>query len=143
MISSSIKQQLAGGSEIRKMFEEGQRLKAIYGAENVFDFSIGNPDLEPPKEVTEALADLANNPTPGMHGYMSNSGYESTRAAIAKKRSDESGLDIGSGAVCMTVGAAAAMNDVLHSLLDPGDEVIVLAPFLWNITATSKTTTVR
>lgn len=129
MISSSIKQQLAGGSEIRKMFEEGQRLKAIYGAENVFDFSIGNPDLEPPKEVTEALADLANNPTPGMHGYMSNSGYESTRAAIAKKRSDESGLDIGSGAVCMTVGAAAAMNDVLHSLLDPGDEVIVLAPF--------------
>lgn len=129
MISISIKQQLAGGSEIRKMFEEGQRLKAIYGAENVFDFSIGNPDLEPPKEVTEALADLANNPTPGMHGYMSNSGYESTRAAIAKKRSDESGLDIGSGAVCMTVGAAAAMNDVLHSLLDPGDEVIVLAPF--------------
>ncbi|MCR4688566.1 MAG: pyridoxal phosphate-dependent aminotransferase [Saccharofermentans sp.] len=134
MISRSIKQQLAGGSEIRKMFEEGKRLKAIYGDDNVFDFSIGNPDLEPPKEVTEALAELANNPTPGMHGYMSNNGYESTRAAIASKKSAESGLEISSGALCMTVGAAAAMNDVLHSILDPEDEVIVLAPFFMEYT---------
>ena len=129
MISERLKKQLAAGSQIRKMFEEGNRLKAIYGADKVYDFSIGNPDLEPPHEVSDALKELAANPTPGMHGYMSNSGYESTRAAIAAKKSEESGLDIKSDAVCMTVGAASAMNDVLHSLLDPGDEVIVIAPY--------------
>ena len=129
MISTKIKAKLASGSAIRKMFEEGNRLKKLYGDDNVFDFSIGNPDLEPPKEVAETLKELANNPTPGMHGYMSNSGYESTRAAIAAQRSAQSGLNIDAGAVCMTVGAASAMNDVLHSLLDDGDEVIVLAPF--------------
>ena len=129
MISENIKSKLAGGSAIRKMFEEGNRLKAIYGADKVYDFSIGNPDLEPPHEVSDALKELAANPIPGMHGYMSNSGYESTRAAIAAKKSEESGLDIKSDAVCMTVGAASAMNDVLHSLLDPEDEVIVIAPY--------------
>jgi len=129
MISSKMKEKLASGSAIRKMFEEGNRLKAIYGVENVFDFSIGNPDLEPPKEVKDALKELANNPTPGMHGYMSNSGFESTRAIIAKKRGDEAGMEINASAVCMTVGAASAMNDVLHSILDDGDEVIVRAPF--------------
>lgn len=129
MISERLKKQLAGGSQIRKMFEEGNRLKAIYGPDKVYDFSIGNPDLEPPHEVSDALKELANNPTPGMHGYMSNSGYESTRAAIAAKKSAESGLEINSGAVCMTVGAASAMNDVLHSLLDQDDEVIVIAPY--------------
>ena len=129
MISSKIKAKLAGGSAIRKMFEEGNRLKAIYGADNVYDFSIGNPDLEPPHEVSDALKELADNPTPGMHGYMSNSGYESTRKVVADKRSAESGLTIEPSAVCMTVGAASAMNDVHHSLLDDGDEVIVLAPY--------------
>ena len=129
MISAKIKEKLASGSAIRKMFEEGNRLKKLYGDDKVFDFSIGNPDLEPPKEVSDALRELADNPTPGMHGYMSNSGYESTRAAIAAQRSTQSGLDISAGAVCMTVGAASAMNDVLHSLLDADDEVIVLAPF--------------
>ena len=129
MISAKIKEKLASGSAIRKMFEEGNRLKKLYGDDKVFDFSIGNPDLEPPKEVSDALRELADNPTPGMHGYMSNSGYESTRAAIAAQRSAQSGLTIDAGAVCMTVGAACAMNDVLHALLDNGDEVIVLAPF--------------
>ena len=129
MISERLKKQLAAGSQIRKMFEEGNRLKAIYGADNVYDFSIGNPDLEPPHEVSDALKELSANPTPGMHGYMSNSGYESTRSAIAAKKSFESGLEIKSDAVCMTVGAASAMNDVLHSLLDQDDEVIVIAPY--------------
>ena len=129
MISERLKKQLAAGSQIRKMFEEGNRLKAIYGADKVYDFSIGNPDLEPPHEVSDALKELSANPTPGMHGYMSNSGYESTRAAIAAKKSEESGLEIKSDAICMTVGAASAMNDVLHSLLDQDDEVIVIAPY--------------
>ena len=129
MISKKMAEALKGGSEIRKMFEEGGRLKAIYGAENVYDFSIGNPDLEPPKEVFDALKDLANNPTPGMHGYMPNAGYPSTRQIVAEKRGKEAGMESGPDAVCMTVGAASAMNDVLHSILDADDEVILLAPY--------------
>ena len=129
MISKKMAEALKGGSEIRKMFEEGGRLKAIYGADNVYDFSIGNPDLEPPKEVFDALKDLANNPTPGMHGYMPNAGYPSTRQIVAEKRGKEAGMEIGPDAVCMTVGAASAMNDVLHSILDADDEVILLAPY--------------
>lgn len=129
MISQNMAKALQGGSKIRKMFEEGRRLKEIYGDDNVYDFSIGNPDLEPPMEVKDALIEIASADIPGIHGYMSNNGYESTRKAIAKKRSEESGLDIDASAVCMTVGAAAAMNDVLHALLDPEDEVIVLAPY--------------
>ena len=77
-----------------KMFEEGGRLKAIYGADDVYDYSIGNPDLEPPKEVFDALKDLANNPTPGMHGYMPNAGYPSTRTIVAEKRGKEAGMEI-------------------------------------------------
>ena len=129
MISKKMAEALKGGSEIRKMFEEGGRLKAIYGADNVYDFSIGNPDLEPPKEVFDALKDLADNPTPGMHGYMPNAGYPSTRQIVAEKRGKEAGMEIGPDAVCMTVGAASAMNDVLHSILDADDEVILLAPY--------------
>ena len=129
MISKKMQNALKGGSEIRKMFEEGGRLKAIYGAENVYDFSIGNPDLEPPKEVFDALKELADNPTPGMHGYMPNAGYPSTRQVVAEKRGKEAGMEIGPEAVCMTVGAASAMNDVLHSILDTDDEVILLAPY--------------
>lgn len=129
MISERLKKQLAAGSQIRKMFEEGNRLKAIYGADKVYDFSIGNPDLEPPKEVFDALKELAENPTPGMHGYMPNAGYPSTRRIVAEKRGKEAGMEIGPEAVCMTVGAASAMNDVLHALLDEDDEVILLAPY--------------
>ena len=129
MISQKIKAKLSSGSQIRKMFEEGNRLKAIYGEDKVYDFSLGNPDLEPPKEVKDALKEIIQADEPGSHGYMSNCGFESTRAAIAKKRSLESGVEVDAGAVCMTVGAAAAMNDVFHSILDADDEVILLAPF--------------
>lgn len=129
MISKKMLPKISSGSAIRKMFEEGNRLKAIYGEDKVFDFSIGNPDLEPPIEVKEALIELANDPTPGAHGYMPNVGYESTRSIIAKKRSEESSLPITSEAICMTVGAASALNNVLHSLLDFDDEVIVIAPY--------------
>jgi aspartate aminotransferase len=129
MISDKIAGQMGQGSFIRKMFEEGNRLKAIHGADHVFDFSIGNPDLEPPAEVGDAIRRLAAAPALGSHGYMSNAGYPSTRAAIAASLSRRSGLDVPAAAICMTVGAAGALNVALKALLDPGDEVIVLAPY--------------
>ena len=131
MISRNIAERLGKGSMIRKMFEEGNRLKAIYGPDNVYDFSLGNPDLEPPQVVRDAIRDLAADSTPGMHGYMSNNGYLSTRTAVARFYSQDSGLDIAPDHVCMTVGAAGGLNIMLKALLDPGDEVMVLAPFFF------------
>ena len=129
MISNRIAAKLSSGSMIRKMFEEGNRLKTIYGADNVFDFSIGNPDLEPPQEVIDAISSYAAEDIPGKHSYMSNSGYLSTRRAVADKLTRTSSVTVEADAICMTVGAAGAMNAVLRAVLDPGDEVIILAPF--------------
>ena len=129
MISKSITDQLAGSSWIHKMFEEGTRLKAIYGEDNVFDFSLGNPDLEPPKEVVEAFRNIVDHPLPGIHRYMSNAGYDSTRAKVAEMLSAESGEPMDKASVIMTVGAAGALNVILKTLLDQGDEVLVLAPY--------------
>ena len=129
MISNRIAAKLSSGSMIRKMFEEGNRLRSIYGDDNVFDFSIGNPDLEPPREVIDAIAAYAAADIPGKHSYMSNSGYPSTRKAVADKLSRTSSVKVEADSVCMTVGAAGAMNAVLRSILDPGDEVIVISPF--------------
>ncbi|XCN73228.1 MAG: pyridoxal phosphate-dependent aminotransferase [Candidatus Electrothrix aestuarii] len=116
-------------SWIRKMFEEGARMKAEYGAENVFDFSLGNPDVPPPQKFFEVLADLADGDTPGMHAYMPNGGYPFVREAVAARLSGEQGAEIGMGDVLMTCGAAGALNVVMKSILDPGDEVVVLSPF--------------
>ena len=135
MISKSIADRMHKGSWIRKMFEEGNRLKAIYGADKVYDFSLGNPDLEPPAEVLAAIRELADDKTPGQHGYMSNAGYLSTRTAVAGMLSRRSGLKIAPEAVCMTVGAGGALNVALKALLDPGDEVILLAPFFFEYTS--------
>ena len=129
MISKEIENKLAGGSLIRKMFDEGTRLKKIYGEDKVFDFSIGNPDLEPPKEVKDAIRELADADIPGMHGYMANAGYPETRKAIADQLSKESGLPIGIESICMSCGAASGMNNLLRSIMDPDDEIILLAPF--------------
>lgn len=129
MISQKVAQSMAAGSMIRKMFEEGARLKALHGADKVFDFSIGNPDLEPPAEVLAAFQELATDPRPGLHAYMNNAGLLETRQVVANRLSATSGLDIKAEAVCMTVGAAGALNVSLKALLDPGDEVIVLAPY--------------
>ena len=128
MISKKMSVNIQSGSLIRKMFEEGARLKELFGEDNVYDFSIGNPDLEPPEEVRSALCSLVDSPKPGMHGYMPNSGYLSTRTAVARSVSTPL-TTVGPDAICMTVGAAGAMNAVLKSVLDPGDEVILLAPF--------------
>jgi aspartate aminotransferase len=128
-VADKIKTGMAQGSWIRRMFEEGNALKRKYGAENVFDLSLGNPVMEPPEEFRQELKRLAGNPLPGMHRYMENAGYGETRAAVAQALSDDSGLDFGAGDVVMTGGAAGALNVVLKTILNPGEEVIVLAPF--------------
>ncbi len=131
MISNQIAQKMHQGSWIRKMFEEGARLKAEHGPDKVFDFSLGNPDLEPPAEVIEAMIRTAKDLTPGQHGYMSNGGYLSTRQVVADDISKKSGLDVKPEAICMTVGAAGALNVAVKAICDPGDEVIVLAPYFF------------
>ncbi|GBF32950.1 aromatic amino acid aminotransferase alpha [Desulfocucumis palustris] len=128
-ISKKVEKFLAGASFIRKMFEEGERLRAIYGADKVFDFTIGNPNVEPPEKFREELKKLALNPVPGMHRYMSNAGYTETRSAVAEVLKEETGLPFGPEFVVMTTGAGGAINVVLKTLLDPEDEVIVLKPY--------------
>ncbi len=116
-------------SWIRKMFEEGARLKAQYGADQVCDFSLGNPDLPPPAQYQEAVRKVTAAEGPGAHGYMANNGYPFVREAVAKQIAAEQGLAIGQDEILMTVGAAGAINVVMKALLDPGDEVLILAPF--------------
>lgn len=111
------------------MFEEGIQLKAQYGAEKVFDFSIGNPDLEPPAKIKEMLGEIAHSETKGLHAYMPNAGYKETRIAMAMKVSAEQGVDVPFSNIIMGVGAAGAMNSVLKAILSPSDEVIVPSPY--------------
>ena len=128
-ISVTIKDSLSSSSWIRKMFEEGGRLSKIYGPENVYDFTLGNPDLEPPAEFKARLQELANHPIPGMHHYMNNAGYPETRQAVADHLSWVSDLNLTVNHVLMTVGAGGGLNVVFKALLDPGEEVIVSAPY--------------
>ena len=116
-------------SWIRKMFEEGAKLKAEFGAENVFDFSLGNPDLPPPPQFQKTLENLAASEAPGVHAYMPNGGYPFVRDAVAAQLSIEQGITLSRNEMLMTCGAAGGLNVVLKALLDPGDEVIILAPF--------------
>jgi len=111
------------------MFEEGARLKAEYGADNVFDFSLGNPDLAPPPGFKSVLQALAAEDSPGMHAYMPNGGYPQVRAAVAAQIGTEQGVPLSQEEILMTCGAAGALNVVMKALLDPGDEVVILAPF--------------
>ena len=128
-VARSIAEQLARASWIRRMFEEGARLKQERGAENIFDFTLGNPEVEPPALTLEILRRTVERGLPGSHGYMPNPGFPQVRRAIAEKLRRETGLAFTADHVCMTVGAAAACNVILKSILDPGDEVILLAPF--------------
>jgi aspartate aminotransferase len=128
-VAAKIKTGMSEGSWIRKMFEEGNTLKQKYGAANVFDLSLGNPIVEPPAEFKQELKRLAENPLPGMHRYMENAGYAETRAAVAEHMSAETGLKLTGGDIVMTAGAAGGLNVVLKTILNPGDEVIVLSPF--------------
>ena len=129
IISKQIEGFLTRSSWIRAMFEEGERLKKIHGADKVFDLTLGNPAVEPPAAFKEELKQLALNPIPGMHRYMNNAGYLETRQAVAEVISEDSGLAFSANNVVMTVGAGGALNVVLKTILDPGQEVIVLAPY--------------
>ena len=120
---------MAEGSWIRRMFEEGAIMKQRYGEENVFDLSLGNPIIEPPPEFRRELRRLAEQPLPGMHRYMSNAGYDETRAAIASQLSLETGIKFTLNDIVMTCGAAGALNVVLKAILNQGDEVIIFAPY--------------
>ena len=111
------------------MFEIGIQLRRERGAENVFDFTLGNPDVEPPEAVIAALRRVVAENRPRSHGYMPNAGFPEVRAAIAKRLAERTGVAFTGDDVIMTVGAAGAINTVLKSILDPGDEVIVLNPY--------------
>ena len=130
MISDKMKGYVENSSAIRAMFEEGKRLAGIYGEENVYDFSLGNPNVAAPKEVNDAIVELVRGTDPVvLHGYMNNSGFESVRVAIADSLNRRFGTSFGERNIVMTVGAAGGLNVILKTLLNPGDEVIVFAPY--------------
>ncbi len=130
MISHKMEGLVKGSSVIRAMFEEGRALAAKYGAENVFDFSLGNPNVPAPDEVNRAMIDIIENTDSlKLHGYMSNAGHEDVRAAIADSLNKRFGTDYDSGCIIMTVGAAGGLNVILKAILDPKDEVITFAPY--------------
>lgn len=116
-------------SWIRRMFEEGSRMKAQYGSENVFDFSLGNPDLPPPPQFAQTLAELIRDEQPGCHAYMPNSGWPHVREAVAARIAQEQAAPVTAGDVLMTCGAAGGLNVIMKALLDPGDEVIIISPY--------------
>lgn len=128
-ISNKIQTSMKQGSWIRRMFEEANALKEQLGAENVYDLSLGNPIVEPPSQFFQELSRIIEEPTPGMHRYMPNAGYFETRAAVAAQLGEETGLNFTANEILMTCGAGGALNVVLKTLLDPGNEVIIFAPY--------------
>ena len=135
MISKKMENMVANSSAIRAMFEEGNRLAKIYGAENVYDFSLGNPNVPAPESVKKAIIDLLNEEDPVvLHGYTnSNAGYEDVRQAVAESLNERFGTNFAARNITMTVGAAGGLNVILKALLNPGDEVIVICSLLWRV----------
>lgn len=130
MISEKMKPLVNNNSAIRAMFEEGKRLAAIYGAENVYDFSLGNPNVPAPKAVNEAICDIVKSEDScRVHGYMSNAGFEEVRQIIADSLNRRFYTRFHEGNILMTVGAASGLNVILKTVLNPEDEVIVFAPY--------------
>ena len=130
MIAKRMLKYVEGSSVTRAMFEEGKRLAALYGPENVFDFSLGNPSVEPPKAVKETIVRVLDEVHPNkVHGYMNNAGHEEVRDAIAKSLNQKFGTDFNEMNIIMTVGAAGGLNVILKTILDAGDEVIAFAPY--------------
>jgi aspartate aminotransferase len=128
-VSQRIQGAMERSSWIRKMFEEGNERKAKYGAENVFDFSLGNPNLEPPLKFKQVVNDLINDPTPGQHAYMPNAGLVETRQAVADYLKRFNRCSFTADEIVMTVGAGGALNVVLKTILNPGEEVIIPKPY--------------
>ena len=128
-VSNKVKGFMEQGSWIRKMFEEGISLKQQFGEENVFDLSLGNPIMEPPQEFFDELRRVAENPIAGLHRYMPNAGFVETRDAVAAQLREETGQDFTANEIIMCCGAGGALNVILKTLLDPGDEVVIFAPY--------------
>lgn len=130
MISKKMENMVANGSAIRAMFEEGARLKKIHGDENVFDFSLGNPNVAAPEAVKESVIEILETEDPvALHGYTNNAGYEDVRAVVAESINTRFDTKLAAKNIIMTVGAAGGLNVIFKTLLNPGDEVIVFAPF--------------
>jgi aspartate aminotransferase len=129
VISRAVTENLKKASWIRRMFEEGARLKQERGADKVFDFTLGNPEIEPPPAVLAAARRVLDSDARHLHAYMPNAGHPRVRQAVADRLRAATGLPYTADHVLMTVGAGAALNTVLKALLDPGDEVITVAPF--------------
>ena len=131
MIAEKMKNMVANSSAIRAMFEEGNRLAKIYGAENVYDFSLGNPNVPAPEAVKKAIIELLDEDDPiVLHGYTnSNSGYADVRETVAASLNERFGTKFEGKNIVMTVGAAGGLNVILKTLLNSGDEVITFAPY--------------
>lgn len=130
MIAKKMIKYVEGNSVTRAMFEEGKRMARLYGAENVYDFSLGNPSVEPPAAVKENMVQILQEVPPNqIHGYMNNAGHEEVREAVAKSLNDKFGTDFTEQNILMTVGAAGGLNVILKAILDPGDEVVAFAPY--------------
>ncbi len=134
MISDKMKKLVAGSSLIRAMFEEGKLLAERDGIENVYDFSLGNPNVEPPKEVKDAIIEILNEESPNrVHGYMNNSGFEDVREAIAAYTNKNYHTDVSGRHIVMTVGAAGGLNIILKTILNPGEEVITFCAVFYRV----------
>ncbi len=130
MISNKMKSLVSNNSTIRAMFEEGKKLSEIYGEKNVFDYSIGNPNVEPPESIKKVITEILNEETPNLvHGYMNNSGYEDVRDAISTFLNKKNDLNLSRNNIIMTCGAAGGLNIILKSILNPDDEVITFSPY--------------
>ena len=127
-VSKKIRDSIESSSWIRRMFEAGNTLRAAHGAEKVCDFSLGNPDVEPPAAFQRVLTEIVATPMARKHGYMPNAGFPDVRAAGAEQVSREQGVPVDGGHIVMSCGASGAMNAVLKTILDPGDEVIASTP---------------
>jgi len=130
MISNRLKSLISNSTTIRAMFEEGKRLASIHGEENVFDFSIGNPNVEPPENIKEVIINILNEESPNfVHGYMNNSGYEDVRDTISTFLNEKYNLSLTGKNLVMTCGAAGGLNIIFESILNPGDEIITFSPY--------------